>query len=108
MNKDQETTQITELFQAFLQFKNYEELSRFCRDLFTTSEIKELARRFQAARLLKNKTSYTKIALNTGLSSATIAKISARLKKGLGGYKLAIKRLEEPENKKNSYYLKRK
>ncbi|MCB9802999.1 TrpR YerC/YecD [Candidatus Nomurabacteria bacterium] len=84
-----------QLFQAFLQLKNSEELGRFCHDLLSPSEIREVSARFQAAKMLKNKISYQVIIAETGLSSATIAKISRNLKNSRGGYKLAFKRLSD-------------
>lgn len=83
------------LYQALLKLQNHEEMSRFCRDLLTKSEIKELSARWQAAQMLKAQASYQQIIEETGLSSATIAKISRNLKSGLGGYKLALKRLQD-------------
>lgn len=81
-----------EFFNALLSLKNTQELSRFCHDLLSPHEIKEIITRYQVAKMLKNKISYCQIAKDTGLSSATIAKISHDLKKGAGGYKLALKR----------------
>ncbi len=87
------------LYQAFLQLQNTEEISRFCRDLLTKAELKELANRWQAAVMLKNKNSYQEISQETGLSSATIAKISRNFKNGLGGYKLVCKRISDAQAK---------
>ncbi len=86
---------IKEFFQAILGLKNSQEISRFCYDLLSTHEIKEISFRYQVAKMLKNKIPYCKIEEETGLSSATIAKISHDLKKGAGGYKLALKRMED-------------
>lgn len=83
-----------ELFRALLMMRTTKEMSRFCRDLLSKHEIDELGRRWQVACMLAQKIPYTKIEEETGLSSATIAKISHWLKRGLGGYKLAIKRLK--------------
>ncbi|MBT7553521.1 hypothetical protein HN670_03575 [bacterium] len=84
-----------ELYQAMLTMRNPEELSRFCKDLLSKHEIMEVSRRWQVAQMLHDKVPYTEIETKTGLSSATIASISHWLKKGLGGYKLAIKRLKD-------------
>jgi len=83
------------LYQALLSMRTPEEISRFCRDLLSKYEIDELSRRWQVACMLAKKIPYTEIERETGLSSATIAKISHWLKRGLGGYKLAIKRLKD-------------
>lgn len=89
------------LYQALLKLHSHEEMGRFCRDLLTKSEIKELSARLQAAMMLKQQLSYQEIITETGLSSATIAKISHNLKSGLGGYKLVLKRLADQENLEN-------
>lgn len=89
------------LYQALLKLHGHEEMGRFCRDLLTKSEIKELSARLQAAMMLKKQLSYQEIITETGLSSATIAKISRNLKNGLGGYKLVLKRLADQENLEN-------
>ena len=89
----QKPTSCQDLYQAILTMKTQEEISRFCRDLLSKHEIDELSCRWQVACMLAKKIPYTEIERQTGLSSATIAKISHWLKRGLGGYKLAIKRL---------------
>lgn len=86
---------IREFFQAILSLKNSQELSRFCFDILSKHEIREIANRYQVAKMLKAKIPYCKIEAETGLSSATIAKISHDFKKGSGGYKLALKRMED-------------
>lgn len=84
-----------DLAQAFNQFHDQEEIFRFLRDLLTRQELIELTKRWQTAQMLAKNTPYTEITKSTGLSSATIAQVSKWYKKGLGGYKLAIKRLEK-------------
>ena len=86
-------TNCQNLYQALLAMRTSEEMSRFCRDLLSKHEIDELSRRWQVACMLAKKIPYTEIERETGLSSATIAKISHWRKRGLGGYKLANKRL---------------
>lgn len=82
-----------DLAQAFNQLHNEQELFRFLRDLLTRQELIELTKRWEAAQMLAAKTPYTTISQEIGISSATIAQVSHWYKKGLGGYKLAIKRL---------------
>ncbi len=88
-----------ELIDCILCFKTTRELKRFLRDLLTEQEILEFGRRWKAARMLDQRIPYAKIEKETGLSSATIARISKWLNKGTGGYSLALKRLEHsPKN----------
>lgn len=82
-----------DLFQAILALKNIKEAKRFFRDLLTEQEIIEFSRRWQAAKMLDKKVAYSKIGKETGLSSTTIARISKWLNRGMGGYKLMLKRL---------------
>jgi len=83
-----------DLFKALLSLKNEQEVKSFLRDLLTEQEIIEFGKRWKAARELNNNTPYSKIQKDTGLSSTTVARISKFLKKGMGGYKLAISRLK--------------
>ena len=81
------------LVDAFLALKNKDEMERFLRDLLTETEIKEFASRLEAASLLSKDTQYCSIIESTGLSSATIARISKWLNGSLGGYRLILSRL---------------
>ena len=81
------------LFTAILALENQSEAKKFFRDLLTEPEIIEFSNRWQAAQMLNKNISYAKITKNTGLSSTTVARISKWLNRGLGGYKLILKRL---------------
>lgn len=85
---------IDELFKAILRLNNQSEARRFFRDLLTKKELIEFSQRWKVALMLHHKVPYTKIELETGMSSTTIARIQKWLKKGAGGYKLAIKKIE--------------
>jgi TrpR-related protein YerC/YecD len=81
------------LAEAVLALRSKGEAKKFLRDLLTQDEILEFGNRWQAARMLSENISYTTIRCKTGLSPRTIARISGWLKKGMGGYRLMIKRL---------------
>ncbi len=85
-----------QLIQGILALENKSEAENFLRDLMTSMEIKEFANRLEAARLLSKDVQYNTIIESTGLSSATIARISKWLKGSLGGYRLIISRLNRP------------
>ncbi|HEV7702605.1 MAG TPA: YerC/YecD family TrpR-related protein [Candidatus Paceibacterota bacterium] len=87
------TSKNKQLIQAFLALKNADEAKSFLRDLMTEAEIKEFANRLEAASLLSQDVQYNAISESTGLSSATIARISKWLKGSLGGYRLILSRL---------------
>ncbi|MDE2311947.1 MAG: DNA-binding transcriptional regulator [Patescibacteria group bacterium] len=84
--------QTSELARAILALRTVAEAKKFLRDLLTEDELMEFGNRWLAARLLAQNVSYSTIRGKTGLSSATIARISAWLKTGLGGYRLMLKR----------------
>ena len=86
------TSQINNLVRALFTAQTPAEMKKFLRDLLTEAEIKEFARRWQAAQMLDAKTPYTAIIKKTGLSSTTVARISKWLKNGTGGYRLALKK----------------
>ena len=64
------------LFKAILSLKDAEECYRFFEDICTQEELKELSRRMQAAKMLYRNNIYSKIASETGLSTATISRVS--------------------------------
>ena len=86
------------LFGAILKLENLSEARRFFRDLLTKQEIEEFASRWEVAQMLSKKIPYSKIEKKTGMSSTTIARISKWLNKGMGGYKLVIKKLQNQIN----------
>ena len=83
------------LFKTILNLENQDECQSFLRDLLTETELKEFANRWKVAQMLAKKTDYKKIEKETGMSSTTIARISKWLTGGMGGYQLAIKKLNK-------------
>ncbi len=81
------------LIQAFLLLKNEDEARRFLRDLMTEPEITEFGKRLKAAEMLIIQTPYLKIEKETGLSSATVARVAKWLNGSEGGYRAIINRL---------------
>lgn len=81
------------LFRAVLELKNEIEAEAFFRDLMTPQEIETFAERFKVAELLTKGVSYREIYRQTKVSTATITRINQWLERGMGGYKLAISRL---------------
>ena len=82
------------LFKAILSLQNEEECYNFFEDLCTVSELKEMSKRFYAAKLLNENRIYNDIAEETGLSTATISRVNRCLKYGKDGYALMLERLE--------------
>ena len=87
------TKENKQLVDAILALKNPDEAKRFLRDLLTPQEIEEFSKRLEAARLLAWNIQYETIVKKTGLSSATVARISKWLKGSLGGYRMILPRI---------------
>jgi TrpR-related protein YerC/YecD len=86
------------LILAILALRSQKEAKKFLRDLMTEQEIFEFGNRWQAAQMLVKKIPYSAIEEETGLSSTTIARVSKWLNKGMGGYRLILKRLDHHHN----------
>jgi len=86
------------LLETILGIEDLKEAKAFFRDLLTPSELEEFGNRWQAAQMLNEKVSYNRIVRETGLSTTTIARISKWLKRGRGGYKLMLKRMNHHNN----------
>jgi TrpR-related protein YerC/YecD len=89
------TKETKELIRAICRLENETEAGKFLRDLLTEQELVEFGKRWQAAQMLDKNVPYAEIEKKTGLSSRTVARIAKWLNKGMGGYKLMIKRIKE-------------
>lgn len=89
-NKDENTDM---LFRAVLSLETLDECYDFFEDLCTKVELREMTRRFEAARLIREGEKYTTIVEKTGLSTATISRVNSALRDG-GGYSRALDKLE--------------
>ncbi len=83
------------LFKAILSLNDIDECYAFFEDLCTISEIREMAKRLTAARMLNNNYIYSDISEKTGLSTATISRVNRCLKYGSDGYAEILKRIEK-------------
>jgi len=90
---DWKTKENKKLVQAILALETVDEAERFLRDLMTKKEIDEFAKRMKVAEMLTKKVPYLEIEKETGLSSATIARVAKWLNGKEGGYKTIIGRL---------------
>lgn len=82
------------LFKAILSLKTEDECYAFFEDLCTVSELREMAKRLTAARMLNNNYIYSDISEKTGLSTATISRVNRCLKYGNDGYAEILRRLD--------------
>lgn len=92
------TKKLKELVAALQTLNDSKEYAFFLRDLLTEPEIDELAGRLAVANALSEGKSQRLVAKETGVSIATVTRVNQWLKRGLGGYALAIKRLKAQGN----------
>ena len=81
------------LLDVILALGTKSEAKKFLRDLMTGKEILDMSLRWKVACMLHNEIPYSKIEEKTGLSSATIARISKWLHEGDGGYRIMLKKM---------------
>lgn len=89
--------EIDKLFEAILKLETIEECYRFFDDLCTINELEAFGQRLNVAKMLFAKHTYQEIEKETGISAATISKISKSFTFGPGGYEMIIKRLTNEE-----------
>ena len=91
------TPDVDNLFNAILSLKNIDECYKFFEDALTVKEILDISQRLKAAKMLKAGENYTVIGKETGMSTATISRVSKCLEYGMGGYDIVLDRLESEE-----------
>ena len=89
------TNDVDNLFKAILSLESVEECYKFFEDALTVKEILDIAQRLKAAKMLKNGENYVVIGKETGMSTATISRVSKCLEYGTGGYDIVLERLEK-------------
>lgn len=80
----------TELFEEILKLDNLEECQKFFDDLCTINELEAMLQRIKAAKMLLEDKTFQEVVKETGISSATLARVSKCIKYGDGGYKTII------------------
>ena len=94
MNNRTSDENIEFLIRGILTLETPQECLRFFEDLCTPSELQEMSRRLQAAKMLKNNLPYNRISQETGLSTATISRVNRCLKFDDDGYLTVLNRME--------------
>lgn len=87
--------EIDAFFEAVLVLEDQEDCYRFFEDICTINEIHAIAQRWEVARLLDQKKTYSEIEELTKASTATISRINKCLIYGADGYKRIIERLKD-------------
>ena len=83
------------LIDAILSLENEEEVALFLEDLMTRKEILDSAQRMLVAKMLSEKVVYSKIAEETGASTATISRVNRAYQYGAGGYLTVRERISK-------------
>lgn len=91
--------QLRLLVRALLSLETEEEARNLLSDLCTIREVQDLGQRMEVARLLREQMTYNVIAEATGASTATISRVNRCLLYGEGGYRLALERMRQAEEK---------
>lgn len=99
MGKRKPDKNIEYLIKGILTLQTPEECLSFFDDLCTVSELTEMSRRLQAAKMLSDNSIYSEIAAQTGLSTATISRVNRCLKYGSDGYLTVLDRLDQAERR---------
>lgn len=94
------TEDVETLFSAILSLKTPEECYMFFEDVCTIKEVLDIAQRLKAARMLRAGSNYIEVCQETGMSSATISRVSRCLEYGTGGYDLVMSRIKKKGRKK--------
>ena len=82
------------LYDALARIEKPEEMAAFLRDLLTLEEIEEASRRLTAAQFLMEGKTIREIAKELGVSTTTVTRINFWLHHGMGGYRLALEKLQ--------------
>ncbi len=78
---------------ALVCIRSVDEAYRFLSDLCTISEVTEMSKRLTAAEMLRDGNTYSEIAEQTHLSTATITRVNRALRYGSDGYSMVLDRI---------------
>lgn len=100
MNANLNEDNLVYLFKAITTLETVEDCRKFFEDLCTVPELKAMSQRLMVAKLLSEKTVYSKIVAETGASTATISRVNRSLSyTSCDGYALVFERLKALEEK---------
>ena len=95
MQKNNDKSRNSEMYEAILTLQTVEECQRFFSDLCSITELKAMEQRYAVAKLLNDGHIYNAIMEQTGASSAIISRVNRSLQYGEDGYKTAFRRMNE-------------
>lgn len=79
------------LEKVLAQFSSEKDIEKFLKDLLSRKEYESLSERWNVVLLLEKGHSYREIAEMTGVSTATVTRVSKCLNAPKSGYRLALK-----------------
>ena len=74
------------LYRTILNCSSEADVEALFADLCTFQEVEQMAQRITAAKLISEGKTYAEIIEHTGISSATLSRVSRALRHGSGGY----------------------
>ena len=86
------TDEIEDLCRTIAGLRSVDEIERFLRDLCTLPELETMAHRWEVAKLLDEGLPYLAVSERTGASTTTVTRVASWLRRGEGGYRLALDR----------------
>ncbi len=92
-----EMKSVRRLVTALTSIENEAECAALMEDMMTAKEILDIAQRLDVAKLLSEKAVYSRIAEETGASTATISRVNRCYRYGAGGYQTALKHIAHSE-----------
>ena len=83
---------LPDLYKAITDIESVEECKALFDDLRTYKEVEQMAQRLRAAKLLLEGMTYNEVISQTGISSATLSRVSKCVNHGSDGYKKAVEK----------------
>lgn len=80
-----------ELFRVLATLGESEKFALLFEDMCTYNEIEQMAQRLVAAELLMGGATYNQVMARTGISSATLSRVSRCIQRGSGGYSVILR-----------------
>ncbi|MCL2062234.1 MAG: YerC/YecD family TrpR-related protein [Firmicutes bacterium] len=97
MNEKIKSKETDLLIEAMTHLQTKDDYYNFFEDLLTAAEFKTLAGRLNAAKLLHEGKTYIEVTAATGVSAATISRISRCLLYGADGYNTVLRKMKSTE-----------
>ena len=89
MSNKKSKQNLQSLYELIANLQSAQDVQKFLEDLCTASELQAMSQRLQSAKLLLSGKTYTEVIEETGISSATLSRVSKCVKFGKGYKKFA-------------------